>query len=212
MSQEIICSRKNAETQDPRAFIARIIIVQSCGVSGGFYASDPGQTDPVAIFRNDLFDSVYCFTVNDFDLSRGCRQDDGSHESFRLSKYDNLKICNSVVGALWIQMIVPHHLLKESGLLRQTRDIRRTAVTTHQADQVQHEIALNSSAFRFSLDPAFCLALGPTLKSAFSPSDGFSLNSSFFPAFLPALLQKLFKQHIVSLHPAAVLDFGYLPA
>ena len=115
MSQEIICNRKNAETQDPRAFIARIIIVQSCGVSGGFYASDPGQTDPVAIFRNDLFDSVDCFTVNDFDLSRDCRQDGGSHESFRLSKYDNLKICNSVVGALGIQMIVPHHLLKEKG-------------------------------------------------------------------------------------------------
>ena len=129
MSQEIICNRKNAETQDPRLFCGQDVTVQPCGVSGGFYASDPGQTDPVAIFRNDLFDSVYCFTVNDFDLSRDCRQDDGSHESFRLSKYDNLKICNSAVTALGIQMIVPHHLLKESGFLRQTRNVRHTTVT-----------------------------------------------------------------------------------
>ena len=57
MSQEIICNRKTAETQDSRAFIARIVTVQSCGVSGGFYASDPGQTDPVVIFTMKVPDS-----------------------------------------------------------------------------------------------------------------------------------------------------------
>ena len=31
MSQEIICSRKNAETQDPRLFCGQDVTVQPCG-------------------------------------------------------------------------------------------------------------------------------------------------------------------------------------
>ena len=85
MSQEIICSRKNAETQDPRVFIARIIIVQSCSVSGGFYASDPGQTDPVAIFTMKVPDSGcverHACMAKHTDIGRASRYEQKSHRS-----------------------------------------------------------------------------------------------------------------------------------
>ena len=40
MSQEIICNRKNAETQDPRLFCGQDVTVQPCG---GFYAAAPRE-------------------------------------------------------------------------------------------------------------------------------------------------------------------------
>ena len=85
MSQEIICNRKTAETQDSRAFIARIVTVQSCGVSGGFYASDPGQTDPVAIFTMKVPDSGcverHACMAKHKSLGRASRYEQKSHRS-----------------------------------------------------------------------------------------------------------------------------------